>query len=125
MEVDYMTTITINSTSFNMYSYYLTNIGVALRLENTTFGAVETAAGNSATVQVGEEYVGYNLKLVKASKSEGKVNVEFVNEDMIDRIGVVESGLSTVRGTVSQNTGDIEANAEAIVELAEIIGGAE
>lgn len=120
-----MTTITINSTSFNMYSYYLTNIGVALRLENTTFGAVETAAGNSATVQVGEEYVGYNLKLVKASKSEGKVNVEFVNEDMIDRIGVVESGLSTVRGTVSQNTGDIEANAEAIVELAEIIGGAE
>lgn len=119
------TTITINSTSFNMYSYYLTNLGVALRLENTTFGAVETAAGNSATVQVGEEYVGYNLKLVKASKSEGKVNVEFVNEDMIDRIDVVESGLSSVTTTVVQNTDDIEANAEAIVELAEIIGGAE
>ena len=119
------TTITINSTNFNMYSYYLTNYGVALRLENTTFGAVETAAGNSATVQVGEEYVGYNLKLVKASKSEGKVNVEFVNEDMIDRIGDVEAGLTSVNATVGQHTDDIEANAEAIVELAEIIGGAE
>lgn len=119
------TTITINGNSFNMYSYYLTNLGIVLRLENTTFGAVETAAGNSATVQVGEEYVGYNLKLVKASKSEGKVNVEFVNEDMVDRIGVVESGLTSVNATVGQHTDDIEANAEAIVELAEIIGGAE
>lgn len=120
-----MNKVNINSTEFAFYSYYLTNLGVALRLENTTFGAVETAAGNSATVQVGEEYVGYNLKLVKASKSEGKVNVEFVNEDMIDRIGVVESGLTSVTSTVSQNADDIEANAEAIVELAEIIGGAE
>lgn len=127
-----MATITINGNSFDMYSYHLTNLGVALRLENTSFTEVETATGNSATVQVGEEYVGYNLQLISMQTIDNTIQCIFENTDALSRLTALEtqvsdhtSQLASQQTQLSTQSEDLEANAVAIAELAEIVGGNE
>ena len=127
-----MTAITINETNFNMYSYYLTDIGIALRLENTSFAEIETAVGNSATIQIGEEYIGYNLQLISMQINENTIQCIFENTDALSRLKALETQVSdhtfqiaSQQEQLSTQSEDLEANAVAIAELAEIVGGNE
>lgn len=101
---------TINGISFNMHSYYLTDNGVSLKLIDTTISAIETAVDDGATVEIGNEYKGYNLVLASITKD---YDTEAYKVDLHSK---------TLEQAVAQNTEDIEINSAAIVELAELIG---
>lgn len=115
----------INNIEFDMYSYFKTDIGLKVIIANTTFAEIETAVGSSAEVEIGEDYKGYHLTLASCVRDNGMIDVTFIDQDLVDKITNLESDIASLNGTTSQNTDDIEANAEAIVELAEMIGGAE
>ena len=115
----------INNIEFDMYFYYQTEIGLNVTIANTTFADIEEAVGNSAEISIGEDYRGYNLTLASCVRNDGKIDVVFIDQDLVSRIGGIQSDVVSLQSATDQNTGDIEANAEAIVELAEMIGGAE
>ena len=120
-----MDKIKINNIEFDMYSYYQTEIGLNVTIANTTFADIEEAVGSSAVVEIGEDYKGYNLTLHACVKDNGMIDVAFIDQDLVDVISEMGIAINDLTGATVQNTDDIEANAEAIVELAELIGGAE
>lgn len=101
----------INNTEFELYSYYPAGSGVSVKLLGTSIDAIEAAARGGATVQVGDEYKGYDLELASITKE---------YEDGSHRVEFRAAGLEK---KVEQNTADIEIANDAIAELAEIIGG--
>ena len=120
-----MNKIIINSTEFNMYSYFQTGVGLNVIIADTTFTEIETAVGDSARIEIGEDCIGYNLTLSSCVRDNGMINVTFIDQDKTDVLNILANTVNDLQGVTIQNTGDIEANAEAIVELAELIGGAE
>ena len=115
----------INNIAFDMYSDYQTETGLVVTIANTTFSAIDEAVGEFAVVEIGKEYKGYHLTLKSCTKDNGMINAVFVDQDLVGVISDMASSITDLTGATLQNTGDIEANAEAIVELAELIGGAE
>lgn len=127
-----MSKVIINQTEFDMYSYFQTKLGVNVRIENSTFGAIETASGDNVTVRIGNEYQGSNLELESMSRIGDTISATFGRTDIEAEISALEStiqsqgsSIASQASTIATHADDIEANAEAITELAEIIGGAE
>lgn len=108
-----MNTLIINSTEFDLFSYFQTNKGVSINLLNTDIDSIETAVNDSATVQIGDEYKGYNLVLKSITK-------EYTDQGDTYRVELHDAGVEKL---IEQAQADIEMNSDAIAELAEIIGG--
>jgi len=115
----------INNIVFDLYSYYKFDTRLYVTVTNTTFSDIEEAVGNSAVVEIDEEYKAYNLTLISCARNNGMIDVVFIDQDLVASINSIQSDVVSLQSATDQNTGDIEANAEAIVELAEMIGGAE
>lgn len=102
--------VRINGTEFELYNYQKTAEGVTLTITNTTTAELETAIGDSADVVISDEYRGYGLKTASMYKEYGTETKH-----------VVALKDPSLEEAVQQNAEDTEANAQAIVELAELI----
>lgn len=127
-----MLSITINNTDFQLHSYYKTDIGLNIRISDTTFSEISSAVDESATIQIGEEYIGYGLQLISMQTIENTIQCIFENTDALSRLKALEtqvsnhaSQLASQQTQLSTQSEDLEANAVAIAELAEIVGGNE
>lgn len=127
-----MLSITINNTDFQLHSYYKTDIGLNAWISDTTFSEISSAVGESATVQIGEAYIGYGLQLISMQTIDNTIQCIFENTDALSRLKALEtqvsnhaSQIATQQEQLSTQSEDLEANAVAIAELAEIVGGNE
>lgn len=115
----------INNTEFEMYSYYLIDTGVVLTLQNTSFEDIIEASGNDVLLNINGEYIEQYMHLSSIKRINDKMQVTFINPAVVNKIDSAIAQVNEFSELVRQNTDDIEANAAAIVELAEIIGGME
>lgn len=102
--------VRINGTEFELYNYQRTADGVTLTITGSTTAAIETAIGDSADVEITDEYRGFGLKTASISKEYG--------EETKHIVALRDASLADA---IEANMADTEANAEAIVELAELI----
>ena len=127
-----MSVVKINEVDFILHSYYKTDIGLNAWISDTTFSEISSAVGNSATVQIDEAYIGYGLQLISMQVNENTIQCIFENTDALSRLKALEtqvtdhaSQLASQQDQLSTQSEDLEANAVAIAELAEIVGGNE
>ena len=127
-----MSIVKINNTDFQLHSYFKTDIGLNIRISDTTFSEISSAVDESATIQIGEEYIGYGLQLISMQTIENTIQCVFENTDALSRLKALEtqvsdhtSQLASQQEQLSTQSEDLEANAVAIAELAEIVGGNE
>lgn len=127
-----MSVVKINETNFTLHSYFKTDIGLNVRISDTTFSEISSAVDESATIQIGEEYIGYGLQLISMQTIENTIQCVFENTDALSRLNALEaqvsnhaSQLASQQDQLSTQSEDLEANAVAIAELAEIVGGNE
>ena len=114
-----MAKVIINGTEFDLYSYFARGNGVTVRVKNTTIDAIVNAAGNVSTVEIAEEYQGRNLaeeRIVRERDIDPETEEEIITY-------TVEFNAADLAQTVEQNTADIANVEDAVVELAELIGG--
>ena len=114
-----MAKVSINGTEFELYSYFARENGVTIRVKDTTIDEIVAAAGDVSTVEVADEYHGRNLKEERIVR-EKDVDPETEAEIMTY---TVEFNSADLAQTVERNTSDIANVEDAVVELAEIIGG--
>lgn len=107
--------VSINGVQFELFNYQKTTGGVRLTINNTTTAALEEAIGELANVEISDEYRGYKLRVASMYKKYGKPiqhEIEFID--------------TSVEDALQQNAAEIELQAGAIAELAELVtGGAE
>ena len=127
-----MSVVKINGTDFTLQSYFKTDIGLNVCISDTTFSEISAVVGKSATVEIDEAYVGYNLQLISMQVNENAIQCIFENTDALSRLTALEtqvsdhaSQLASQQDQLSTQSEDLEANAVAIAELAEIVGGNE
>lgn len=127
-----MSVVKINETDFTLHSYFKTDVGLNIRISDATFSEISSAVDESATIQIGEEYIGYGLQLISMQTIENTIQCIFENTDALSRLTALEtqvsnhaSQLASQQTQLSTQSEDLEANAVAIAELAEIVGGNE
>lgn len=127
-----MSVVKINENDFTLQSYFKTDIGLNVCISDTTFSEISSAVDESATIQIGEEYIGYGLQLISMQTIENAIQCIFENTDALSRLKALEtqvsdhtSQLASQQTQLSTQSEDLEANAVAIAELAEIVGGNE
>lgn len=105
--------VTINGTAFDLFNYQKTPEGVRMTISNASTADLEEAIGESADIAISDEYRGYGMKVTSMFKSYNPVRheIEFRNPSLEDAI--------------QQNAAEIELQAGAIAELAELIAGEE
>lgn len=104
--------VSINGVQFELFNYQKTTGGVRLTINNTTTAALEEAIGELANVEISDEYRGYKLRVASMYKKYGNPiqhEVEFID--------------TSVEDALQQNATEIELQAGAIAELAELITG--
>lgn len=103
--------VTINGTSFDLLNYYRIAGGISLTILGSSTYDIEEAIGDGADVAISDEYRGYHMKTASIYKEYSGTEVKHI---------VVLKDPS-IEEAIEQNAADTEANAEAIIELAEII----
>lgn len=102
--------MTINGIQFELFNYQKTSEGIRLTINNTTTSQLEQAIGEAADIVISDEYRGYGLKVISMSKKYGNPiqhEIDFVNPKL--------------ESAIQENTTEIELQAAAIEELAELI----
>lgn len=106
--------ITINGTAFELFNYQKTADGVRMTVKNTTTAALEEAIGESASIAISDEYRGYGMRVTSMFKRYGTPvmhEIEFANP--------------SIEEAVQQNAAELELQAGAIAELAELLTATE
>lgn len=102
--------VTINGTAFELFNYQAIAGGVRLTVKNTTTAALEEAIGDSANIAISDEYRGYSMRVTAMSKRYGTPvmhELEFSNP--------------SIEEAIQQNAAELELQAGAIAELAELL----
>lgn len=104
--------MTINGIQFNLFNYQKTAGGVRMTINGATTAALEEAIGNAADIVISDEYRGYGMKVASMFKKYGTpVQHEVIFID------------SNIEDAVAENAAELEVQAGAIAELAELIAG--
>lgn len=104
--------MTINGIQFELFNYQKTANGVRMTINNATTAALEQAIGNAADIVISDEYRGYGMKVASMFKKYGtpvRHEIEFID--------------SNLEAAVAENAAELEVQAGAIAELAELISG--
>lgn len=104
--------VTINGTEFELFNYQKTTAGIRMTINNATTAALETAIGNAADIVISDEFRGYGMKVASMFKKYGATvqhEIDFIDAD--------------IQTAVDENTAELEVQAGAIAELAELIAG--
>lgn len=116
-----MENVLINGSSFILAGYYLTSSGIIVDVVNSTIADIEEASGVSTRVEIADTYVANGMN-IKSITKEYSVEDETFTDLVTYRIEYVFANL---KEQTEQNTLDIEVINNAIVELADIVGGGE
>lgn len=101
--------ILINGTEFDLYNYQITSSGIVVTINGATTAALDEAIGEAANISITDEYRGNNMLVASMVKRYGQPiqhEIEFVKPDLQDLI--------------NQVTSELELQAMAIAELAEM-----
>lgn len=103
--------VTINGTQFELYNYQKVAGGIRMTINGSTTAALEEAIGESADIAISDEYRGYGMKVVSMFKKYNPVQheIEFIDP--------------SIEEAIQQQAAEIELQAGAIAELAELIAG--
>ena len=125
-----MSIVKINDIDFQLHSYFRTDVGISINITDSTFSDISSAVEKIATVEIEEEYIGYNLQLISMQTVENTIQCIFENTDALSRLTALEAQVSnhtlqlaTQLEQLSAQSEDLEVNAIAIAELAEVVGG--
>lgn len=102
--------MTINGVQFDLFNYQKTASGVRLTINNATTAQLEQAIGESADIVISDEYRGYKLRVASMYKKYGtpiQHEIDFIQADLEEAL--------------QQNTNEIELQAGAIAEIAELL----
>ena len=124
--------VKINQIDFSLHSYVKTDTGLNIWILDSTFSDISSAVNESATIEIDTEYIGYDLKLVSMQTVDNTIQCIFENTNTLSRLELLEaqvsnhaSQLAAQQSQLSTQSEDLETNAIAIAELAEIVGGTE
>lgn len=102
--------MTINGIQFNLFNYQKTANGVRMTINGATTAALEEAIGEAADIVISDEYRGYGMKVASMFKKYGATVQHEI--DFVD---------SSLESAVADNAAELEVQAGAIAELAELI----
>ena len=108
--------VTINGVQFDLYNYQRTEGGIRMTINGSTTAALEEAIGESADIAISDEYRGYGMRVVSMFKKYNPVQheIEFIDQS-------VEEALQRNAVQIEQQATEIELQAGAIEELAELV----
>ena len=108
--------VTINGVQFDLYNYQRTEGGIRMTINGSTTAALEEVIGESADIAISDEYRGYGMRVVSMFKKYNPVQheIEFIDQS-------VEEALQRNAVQIEQQATEIELQAGAIEELAELI----
>ena len=108
--------VTINGVQFDLYNYQRTEGGIRMTINGSTTAALEEVIGESADIAISDEYRGYGMRVVSMFKKYNPVQheIEFIDQS-------VEEALQRNAVQIEQQATDIELQAGAIEELAELV----
>lgn len=104
--------VSINGVQFDLYNYQKTQNGVRLTINGSTTSALEEVIGNAADIVISDEYRGFGMKVASVFKKYGaqvQHEIDFINPSL--------------EQAVQENAAELEIQAGAIAELAELITG--
>lgn len=102
--------MTINGIQFDLYNYQKTADGIRMTINGATTAQLEEAIGDYADIVISDEFRGYGMKVASMFKKYGAT--------VQHEISFVDSNLENA---IAENAAELEVQAGAIAELAELI----
>lgn len=112
--------VEINGTQFDLFNYQKIDGGVRMTINGSTTAALEEAIGESANISISDEYRGYGMHVSSMFKRYGdpiQHEIEFLNPN-------IEEAVQRNANNIERQTEEMEFQAGAIEELAELIAAA-
>lgn len=108
--------VIINGIQFDLYNYQKITGGIRMTVTGSTTAALEEAIGDSADIIISDEYRGYGMRVTSMFKKYNPIQheIEFLDPS-------VEDALQASATKIEQQAAEIELQAEAISELAELL----
>lgn len=109
--------VEINGTQFDLFNYQKIEGGIRMTINGATTAALEEAIGESADIAISDEYRGYGMRVSSMFKRYGdpiQHEIEFINPN-------IEVAVQRNAGNIEQQATEMELQAGAIEELAELI----
>lgn len=105
--------VTINGVQFNLYNYQKIDGGIRLTVNGATTAELEESIGDTADIAISDEYRGYGMRVSSMFKKYNPVQheIEFINP--------------SIEEAIQQQAAEMELQAGAIAELAELLAGGE
>ena len=111
--------VTINGTEFDLYNYQKVEGGIRMTINGSTTATLETAIGELADIVISDEYRGYGMRVVSMFKKYNPVQHEIEFRDP-----GVEDAIQQNATAIEQQAAEMELQAGAIAELAELLATA-
>lgn len=112
--------VVINGTQFDLFNYQKIEGGIRMTINGATTSALEEAIGEAADILISDEYRGYGMRVSSMFKRYGtpiQHEIEFINPN-------IEVAVQRNAGNIEQQAAEMEFQAGAIAELAELIAAA-
>lgn len=109
--------VEINGAQFDLFNYQKIEGGVRMTINGSTTAALEEAIGESANISISDEYRGYGMRVSSMFKRYGNPiqhEIEFLNPN-------IEEAVQRNANNIEQQSEEMELQAGAIEELAELI----
>lgn len=108
--------MTINGIEFDLFNYQKVQGGIRITINGSTTAELEEAIGESADIIISDEYRGYGMRVATMFKKYNPVQfeIEFLDPN-------VEDALQQNATQIEQQAAELELQACAIAELAELL----